>query len=220
MRCWWRVRCEACGRGLQPALLHECRSKLRRAKSGSKLPHSESHRPPHSENAAVYHSHMLDLALRDVTFAYPKSRFALRHLNLLVAKSTHTAVIGPAGAGASTLLKLVAGSLRPDSGEIIIGARVVNRIKSSERPLLYVTSKIDVPDRWSVQHALVAAVRQRTLDRIDRQHEYDLAVSKWELQPDRTIGTLSPSERTLVHLARIELLKPGILIADRLLEHL
>ena len=163
---------------------------------------------------------MLDIALRDVSFAYRQSRFALRNINLLIAKSTHTAIVGPAGAGASTLLGLVAGLLRPDSGDVIIGSRVVNRIRPSGRPLLYVTSALDVPNRWSVQHALVAAVRQRTLDRIDRQQEYELAVSKWSLDPDRKIGTLSPSQRTLVHLARIELLKPGILVADRLLEHL
>ncbi|MGZ7080058.1 MAG: hypothetical protein ACXVJT_11640, partial [Thermoanaerobaculia bacterium] len=37
---------------------------------------------------------------------------------------------------------------------------------------------------------------------------------------DRRTGSLSGSERLFVHLARIELLKPAILIADRLLERL
>ena len=165
---------------------------------------------------------MLDIALRGVSFSYPKSNFALRDINMLVAKSTHTAIVGPRGAGATTLLKLIAGELRPASGDIIIGARVVNNIKPARRPLLYVTSSLDVPDRWSVQHALIAAVRQRTLDRIDRQREYDLALTRWSLDPLalRPVGTLSSSERTLVLLARIELLRPGIVIADRLLEHL
>jgi ABC-type Fe3+/spermidine/putrescine transport system ATPase subunit len=71
-----------------------------------------------------------------------------------------------------------------------------------------------------VQHALIAAVRQRTLDRIDRQREYDLAVEKWRLGDiaARTMGSLSASEEAIVQLARIELLRPGILLADRLLE--
>jgi ABC-type sugar transport system ATPase subunit len=165
---------------------------------------------------------VLDIALRGVSFSYPKSDFALRDISLLVAKSTHTAVLGPRGAGATTLLKLIAGLLRPDSGDIIIGSRVVNNIKAARRPLLYATSVLDLPDRWSVQHALVAAVRQRTLDRIDRQREYDLALTRWSLESlaSRSLGTLSSSERTLVLLARIELLRPGIVVADRLLEHL
>src|SRR5204863_422221 len=59
------------------------------------------------------------------------------------------------------------------------------------------------------------------LDREDRRHEYELAVEKWQLGAllDRRLGTLSSTERTLANLARIELLKPAILVADRLLEH-
>ena len=158
---------------------------------------------------------MLEVTLHNVRFT--RGSFAL-NVSSTFPPSTYTAIIGPPASGASTLLQLIAGKLKPQSGEITIGSRVVNDIKSSRRPLLYVTSALDVPDRWSVQHALIAAVRQRTLDRVDRQREYDLAVEKWRLSPDRTIGSLSSSERTIVHLARIELLKPGILVADRLLE--
>jgi len=157
---------------------------------------------------------VLEISLHAVSFAYPQ--FALRDITLIFAPSTNTAIIGT---GSSTLLRLIAGELRPQSGEIRIGARVVNELGVSRRPLLYVTSTIDAPSRWSVRHALVAAVRRRSLDRIDRQHEYELAIDKWKLAAlvDRRIATLSDSEKTLVHLARIELLHPGILVADRLL---
>lgn len=157
---------------------------------------------------------MLEVSFHDV------SARALTEVSVTFARGVHTAVIGPAGSGASTLLELIAGTLRPERGEVRIGARVVNKLKPSARPLLFVSSSLDVPLRWSVQHALIAAVRTRTLDRIDRQREYDLAVSKWRVDPARRIGMLSGSEQTLVQLARIELLKPGILVADRLLERL
>lgn len=159
---------------------------------------------------------MLELSLHSV------SNFALDRITLTFPASTHTALVGPGSSGASTLLQLVAGILRPASGEIRIGTRIVNDLRASRRPLLFVTSSLNVPERWSVRHALVAAVRQRTLDRTDRQHEYALAAEKWRLEPfiDRKIGSLSGSEQTRVHLARVELLRPGILLADRLLERL
>jgi ABC-type sugar transport system ATPase subunit len=146
----------------------------------------------------------------------------LYDITLTVPASTHTAVVGPPASGASTLLAAVAGRRRVSSGQIHIGARDVTDVKESRRPLLFAGSRSEVPGRWSVRHALVAAVRQRTLDRIDRQHEFDLAVEKWSLGDllDRRVDSLSGSERTLVHLARIELLRPAILIADRLFEHL
>jgi ABC-type sugar transport system ATPase subunit len=160
---------------------------------------------------------VLDVALHGVSFSY--GPFALRDLDLLFRGSTFTAV---AGRGSSTLLKIVAGDLRPDAGEIFIGERPVTKLRRARRPLLLVDDDVDAPRRWSVRHALVAAVRQRTLDRVDRQQEFELALEKWRLADlaGQRIGTLSSTERALVHLAAIELRRPGILVADRPLARL
>ena len=159
---------------------------------------------------------MLDVALRNVVF-----RYGARGLTAVFPAKSHTAVAGPPGCGATTLLRLIAGELKPDSGEVLIGTRVVNDLKPARRPLLFVTSALDIPARWSVQHALVAAVRTRTLDRIDRHREYELAAEKWELVSilERKLSTLSSTELARVRCARIELLRPGILLADRVLEN-
>lgn len=162
---------------------------------------------------------MLDVALQNLAFRYD-SRFALRDLTITFPQSTHTAIVGSAGCGTTTLLKLIAGLLRPSSGDVIIGQRRVNEVKAAHRPLLLVTSELEVPARWSVQHALIAAVRGRSLDRIDRHREYMLTASRWQLVDllERKIGTLSATEQLRVRLARIELLRPAILLADRVLE--
>ncbi len=158
---------------------------------------------------------MLDVALQNISLDD-----RVRDVTLTFAKSTHTALVGPAAAGASTLIQIIAGELRPSSGEVRIGARVVTKLAKSRRPLLYVTSAIDAPPRWSVRHLLVAALHERSLDREDRQSEYDLAVAKWRLGSlaDRPLKSLSSTERTIANLARIELLRPAIVVADRLLE--
>ena len=162
---------------------------------------------------------MLDIALRQLAFEYDRG-FALRDVDLLFARNTHTALIGPPACGASTLLQLIAGTLRPLSGDVVLGQRRVNDIKASRRPLLFATSALDFPARWSVEHALVAAVRTRSLDREDRHREYELAIEKWSLAEllGRRIRTLSTTESARVQLARIELLRPAVLLADRLLE--
>ncbi|HXH94760.1 MAG TPA: ATP-binding cassette domain-containing protein, partial [Thermoanaerobaculia bacterium] len=163
---------------------------------------------------------MLDVSVHNLSFAY--AGFALRDVTLTFPRSTHTAVVGPAGCGASTLLQIMAGAVRPDSGEVRIGSRVVNDLKAGRRPLLHAVSSIDAPRRWSVRHLLIAAARQRTLDREDRQHEVELATSKWRLGDllDRRLDSLSSTEVVRAHLARIEILKPAILLGDRMLERL
>jgi ABC-type sugar transport system ATPase subunit len=160
---------------------------------------------------------VLDVSLDAVSFRY--DQFALSEVTLTFARSTHTAIVGPPGCGASTLLRVLAGEIRPRSGNVRIGTRVVNDIGTARRPLLYATSDIGVSGRWSVHHALVNAVRSRTLDRQDRFHELSMAASKWQLEPllDRKISTLGGTERVRVLVARIELLNPAILVADRLL---
>lgn len=158
---------------------------------------------------------MLDVSVRSLTY-----RSVLHDVTHTFPHSTHTAVVGPPSCGATTLLRLIAGALKPTSGDVILGQRRVNDIKTSRRPILAVTSELDVPGRWSVQHALVAAVRTRSLDREDRHREYELVAEKWELGPilERRIDSLSTTEAARVHLARIELLRPAIVLADRLLE--
>jgi ABC-type Fe3+/spermidine/putrescine transport system ATPase subunit len=158
---------------------------------------------------------LLDVALRNVSY-----RYGVEDVTVTFAASTATAIVGPPGCGASTLLRLLAGELRPSRGEIILGTRVVNDVKASRRPLLSVTASLELPGRWSVQHALIAAVRTRTLDRIDRRREYELAAEKWELGAllPRRIDSLSSTEAARVHFARIELLRPAVVVADRWLE--
>lgn len=161
---------------------------------------------------------MLDIAVHHLAFRYDGG-FALRDVTLMFAHSTHTAIVGPPSCGASTLLRLIAGKLKPAGGDVVLGQRRVNEVKAAQRPVLLVTAALEIPGRWSVQHALVAAVRTRKLDRQDRHREYTLAAEQWELVAllDRRVDTLSTIEAARVHLARIELLRPAILLADRLL---
>ncbi|WP_459782412.1 ATP-binding cassette domain-containing protein, partial [Photobacterium sp. R1] len=55
--------------------------------------------------------------------------------DLSVAQGDILAVIGPSGAGKSTLLAMIAGFLRPDSGELRINGEVIDRQNPAERPL-------------------------------------------------------------------------------------
>ncbi|MFI7242156.1 ATP-binding cassette domain-containing protein [Streptomyces qinglanensis] len=64
--------------------------------------------------------------LRGVTFAYgPAAEPVLAGLDLTVPAGGRLAVVGPSGAGKSTLALLVAGVLRPSSGEIRLHGRPV-----------------------------------------------------------------------------------------------
>ncbi|WP_286157538.1 ATP-binding cassette domain-containing protein [Streptosporangium nondiastaticum] len=64
------------------------------------------------------------LRLRRLTFAYgDHADPVVRDLDLTLPHGAHLAVVGPSGVGKSTLAGLIAGLLRPGSGEVVVGGR-------------------------------------------------------------------------------------------------
>src|SRR5918911_181296 len=59
---------------------------------------------------------------------------AVDHLSLDVAPGELVALLGPSGCGKTTTLRLVAGFLKPESGEIWVGERCVSSAKSVVPP--------------------------------------------------------------------------------------
>ena len=48
-------------------------------------------------------------------------RKVLEDVSMEVKDETFTALLGPAGAGKTTLMKIIAGTVRPDKGKIFLG---------------------------------------------------------------------------------------------------
>lgn len=74
------------------------------------------------------------ITLDAVSFTYPK-KFSptLRNVSMTFAAGKVTALIGESGAGKSTLLKLLAGLLKPTSGEIFWNELPTSRMEKSSR---------------------------------------------------------------------------------------
>lgn len=66
------------------------------------------------------------IRIGQLRFRYPTERFELGVKALEIAAGEHTAVVGPSGCGKTTLLRLIAGILRANSGEIdVLGENIV-----------------------------------------------------------------------------------------------
>lgn len=61
------------------------------------------------------------LECKNLTKAYQKNYAVLKDLNLKIPAGKIVGLLGPNGCGKSTLIKLIAGLLQPNSGEIIVG---------------------------------------------------------------------------------------------------
>ena len=79
---------------------------------------------------------MAVLTVDGLTRAYPRDGFALRGVSFTVPDGHFAAVIGPSGAGKTSLLRLVAGLDRADDGRVLIDGQDVTGVPASalERP--------------------------------------------------------------------------------------
>ena len=65
-------------------------------------------------------SKISNIELSNISFTYPnESAPALDHINIQINAGQHTALVGPSGAGKTTLVNLLLGFIQPASGQII-----------------------------------------------------------------------------------------------------
>jgi ABC-type Fe3+/spermidine/putrescine transport system ATPase subunit len=80
---------------------------------------------------------MPDVRLVNVTKRFGKI-VAVDGVNLHIYDKEYFSLLGPSGCGKTTLLRLIAGLIQPDKGEIYIGDRLVNDVPPEDRDIGFV----------------------------------------------------------------------------------
>ncbi len=71
------------------------------------------------------------VVIEDLSF-YREGRAIFDRINLEIKTGKITAIMGPSGTGKTTLLKLIGGQLKPDTGHIYINGKDIHRISRRE----------------------------------------------------------------------------------------
>lgn len=161
------------------------------------------------------------LEFRDVTARYaPGTEAAVRGIDLRVPARGHTAIVGPSGAGKTTLFSLILRFLEPESGEVLLDGRPYRSYTHDEvrSRLAYVEQETPVvpgtirdnllfthPD--ATEPEVMAVLRAvRLADKID-----SLASG---LDTSLTENEVSGGQRQRIALARAILRTPDVLLLD------
>ncbi len=82
---------------------------------------------------------MPNVKLVKVTKTFEKGRIvAVDHVDLLIKDKEYLTLLGPSGCGKTTTLRMVAGLVEPDEGEVYIGERLVTGLPPEDRDIGYV----------------------------------------------------------------------------------
>ncbi|HEX6207426.1 MAG TPA: ATP-binding cassette domain-containing protein [Actinomycetota bacterium] len=106
-----------------------------------------------------------ELSLVDVSFWFPgRPEAALAEVNLTIAAGEAVGIVGPTGGGKSTLLDIIAGLLRPVSGEVLVdGVPLEGRERAWQRELGVVSQAVFMID-GSIRQNIALGVADSEID--------------------------------------------------------
>lgn len=141
---------------------------------------------------------------------------AADNVSIQINRGEFFGLLGPSGAGKTTLMRLLGGSETPDAGEILIEGNVVNSLPAYRRNVNTVFQNLLLFPHMNVYENVGYGLRMKKRPREEIKAEVDEMLEFMTLShlAGRKPGTLSGGEQQRVALARAIINKPAVLICD------
>jgi putative spermidine/putrescine transport system ATP-binding protein len=155
------------------------------------------------------------IAVRALRKSYGKV-LALDDVDLDVRAGEFLTLLGPSGSGKTTLLMVLAGFIRPDSGQLKFGDDEVIRLAPHKRDIGMVFQNYALFPHMDVAANVAYPLKLRGVKGTEQQRRVEAALQTVQLEGygARRIDELSGGQRQRVALARAIVFEPRIVLMD------
>jgi iron(III) transport system ATP-binding protein len=174
---------------------------------------------------------MAHLELANITKRYPGAAStagaaSVNHIDLSVEHGELICLLGPSGCGKTTTLRMIAGLLEPDEGEIRVDGRVVSSPRSvvppERRNVGMIFQSYAVWPHMTVRQNVGYGLKMKRTPRAERRERVDalLRATRLDALAERYPAELSGGQQQRVALARALAPNPDMLLLDEPLSNL
>ena len=140
----------------------------------------------------------------------------LRNIDLYIRDGEFVTLLGPSGCGKTTTLRIIAGFLEPDSGEVIFEGKVINGVPAHKRQVNTIFQRYALFPHLNVYDNIAFGLKlqKKSKDEIRKTVEEMLALVNLKGFEKRNISSLSGGQQQRVAIARALAVKPRVLLLD------
>lgn len=163
-----------------------------------------------------------NIEFKDVQFGYDPEKTIINDFNAKIKDGQKIAIVGPTGAGKTTIVKLLMRFYDVNSGEILIDGHNIKDFKRGELRQLF---GMVLQDTWLYSGTIKENIKYSNPDATDSEvieaakaahiHHYIKTLSKgYNAMINEESSNISAGQKQLLTIARVVLANPKILILD------
>ncbi len=159
--------------------------------------------------------------VKDLVKWYGRTVLALNKVSFDIDEGDFFVIIGPSGCGKSTLMKIMAGILDYNSGELYINGKNMKGVPPHEREISMMLETYAVFPHMSVFDNIAFGLRMLGKDKEYIKHKVKEALELVQMSgfENRSPLELSGGQRQRVALARSIVIEPKVLLLDEPISH-